>query len=246
MTRHRTSDPIGGVSRWLAVIGSLAIAFHLMAVLSGALAAPSGPWPNAEGGGMSTPPQFAFTVHDDLTSGYLRLIKMTHDYHFLTNRPALPGVSFEARLKDASGEERATLRFPDPDANACVRHRQSLLARWLADDQPVPPPVGEVIAAPNQDVPKVTIWDITEPRRLAIRAVPEHLVPRDRSVFRPSEWSLLLARSYARHLSRTHEAATVEIIRHTREAIPPAVLFFDNMKDEAFAELLSNFGELPR
>jgi hypothetical protein len=85
---------------------------------------------------------------------------------------------------------------------------------------------------------------VAGPHRLRLKSVPQHLAPRDRSVFRPSEWSLLLARSYARHLCRAHGAASAEIVRHTREAIPPAVLFFDDAPPEAFEELVSTFGEV--
>jgi hypothetical protein len=237
-------DPAEGIPRWIVVSGSLVIAFHLLAVASGALAAPSGPWPNAEGGGLFTPPQFAFSVREHLTDWYLGLVRMTHNYHFSSNRPAAPGVFFEARLRDAAGQEVAALRFPDPAANPWVRHRQALLAKWLADDQPVPPPAGEVIAAPGQTPPAVVIWDLAGPHRLRLRAVPQHLVPRDRPVFRPSEWSLVLARSYARHLCRAHGTASAEIVRHTREAIPPAVLFFDDVPAESFEELVASFGEV--
>src|SRR5205823_3602777 len=142
-------EPAPGIPRWLVFLGSLAIAVHFLAVVCGALAAPSGPWPTMEGSGMATPPQFAFSI-DKITRPYLQLVKMTHNYHFATNRPGLPGASFEVRLKDESGQELAMVRFPDAGANFWVHHRQSLLAQGLADDQPVQPPTGEVIAAPQQ------------------------------------------------------------------------------------------------
>ena len=76
--------------------------------------------------------------------------------------------------------------------------------------------------------------------------MPEHLIPRDRPVFRPSEQSLLLARSYARYLCRTHGAATAELIRHTGEPITPAVMFTSGQPPAAAVnELISSFGELP-
>lgn len=236
-------DLAGRVPRWIAVIGSLVIAYHVVAVVSGALAASSGPWPTPEGGGLSTPPQFAFSIYQDYTAGYLRLVRLTHNYHFASNRPATPGVYFQARLYDPTGHEVETLRFPEPAAGPWARYRQGLLAKWLADDQPVPPPAGEVIAPPDRPVPAALIWDLDGPHRLRLNSVPQHLVPRDRQVFRPSEWSLLLARSYARYLRRAHGAASVEIVRHTREAIPPAVLFFEDVQADAFEELVSIFGE---
>jgi hypothetical protein len=169
---------------------------------------------------------------------------MTNNYHFLSNRPALPGVSFEIRLKDKSGNQLATVEFPEDDSNFWVRHRQSLLARGLADDQPVEPQQGEMIPAPNRSVATVQIWETAENGGLEFRRVPEHLVPRDRPVFRPSERSLLLARSYARYLCRINGAAKVELIRRTGEPITPAVMFVSG-QPPALNELVSNFGELP-
>jgi hypothetical protein len=229
-------------SRPLAAAASAAIVFHLGAVLANVLAAPSGPWP--PGGTAATPPQFAHSVNRELAPRYLEPLKLTHNYHFASNRPGRPGVWFAVRLTDESGRELKTLRFPDPAANPAVRHRQSLLALSLADDVPVVPPAGESVAAPGREVPTVLIWDVAGERELRLRAVPAHLVPRDRPVYRPSDWSLVLARSYVRHLCREYGAGKGELIRHTREAIPPAVLFEDNIPPDAFGELVSYFGEV--
>jgi hypothetical protein len=103
-----------------------------------------------------------------------------------------------------------------------------------------------MIPAPNRAVPTVRIWEIAGNGGLELRTVPEHLVPRDRPVFRASARSLLLARSYARYLCRINGAAKAEVIRHTQEPIPPAVMFMSNQPPAgAFNELTSNFGELP-
>lgn len=231
---------------WLLILASLAIAAHLGAVLLGALAAPSGPWVTGEGSNMATPPQFAFSLYNAGAIYYLKLVKMTNNYHFPTNHPGLPGVAFEVRLRDTDQHTIAVLQIPDPHANGWVRHRQALLARWLADDQPIFPPTGEVIAAPHQQVPMVTIWDIAEPQHLRLRTVPQHLIPRDRPVYRPSELSLLLAHSYARYACRQHGAASAELVRTTQEAIPPIVLFRQDLQPGNFAPLIASFGELPR
>ena len=47
-------------------------------------------------------------------------------------------------------------------------------------------------------------------------------------------------------LCRRHGAASAELIRHTREPVPPAVLFLPESPADDFDELTSNFGELPR
>src|SRR5205807_5288670 len=113
-------------------------------------------------------------------------------------------------------------------------------------DRPLPPPQSEVIAPPGEQTPTATIWEGVENRRLVLKTIPEHLVPRDRPVMRPSEWTLLLARSYARYLCRTHGAASAEVIRHSREPMSPVVLFLDNVQAGAFDELISDFGDLSR
>lgn len=245
------SNPAWRMPRWLVIVGSLAIALHLIAVVSAALAAPSGPWPSPppEGEGMGMPPQFAVSVREAVGPAYLEPIKMTHSYHFPSNRPAQPAVYLEVHLKDDTGREIETVRIPDPKANLWVRYRQMLLARLLADDQ-VAQRGPEVIAAPNRKVPTVLIWESVSgnDRVGKLREVPQHLpgVPLESRVERPSDVSLLLAHSYVRYLCRTHGAASGELIRHIRLPIPPSVLFEDNIQAGNFDEIISNFGELPR
>jgi hypothetical protein len=226
-------------------VGSALIAFHLGAVILWVLAAPSGPWPMLEGPNMATPPQFAFSLSRPVRD-YLKLIKMTHNYHFLTNRPGNPSAYLEVRLKDEAGNELATVKFPQDEANFWVRHRQSVLVGWFTDDIPVPPPQSEVVAAPGQQVPTLAIWDSVGPRQLQLKTVPQHLVPRGQPVYRPSEEALLLARSYARYLCRRHGAASAEVVRHSREPIHPIVLFTHSPEPGAVDDLISDFGELPR
>jgi hypothetical protein len=240
----------GPVPRWIVLLGSAAIAFHLIAVVSQALAAPSGPWPSLEGPDEASAPQFAFSLNS-MTESYLKLVKMTHNYHFPSNRPMAPAVSLEVRLLDENGQEIETVRVPDDTANPWVRHRESVLARWLGEDRPIAPPQSEVIAGPGRDVPEVLIWELAKGREskdhkveLTVRKVDVNSIPRDRPVFGPSAASLLLARSYARYLCRTHGAARVEILRHHKDPIPPVVMFMENVQAGGFEEQVSNFGEL--
>ncbi len=99
-----------------------------------------------------------------------------------------------------------------------------------------------MIAAPRQKAPTVDIWEPGPGGALNIKTVPQHLVPRDRPVFRPSELSLVLARSYARYLCRAHGAASAEIIRHTKDPYLPASLLFEDSSPPAPEELVARFG----
>jgi hypothetical protein len=235
------------VAPWLIVLGSIAIVAHFLAVGTNVLAAPSGPWPMGEGiSDRMPPPQFARDLNDVATPGYLQWVKMTHNYHFLSNSPGSWGVYLEAQVKDENDKVLATVRLPEKDANPWVRHRQEIFAQLLTQDRPVQPPQGEMIAAPGRRVQYVKIWEEVGPRTGKIREVEEHRIPRDRPVEGPSELSLLAARSYARYLCRTHGAAKVEVIRHVRQPVPLGVLSNLEPQAGAFEELKSNFGDFPR
>lgn len=195
---------------------------------------------------MATPPQFAIYLSSWLTPSYLEPVKLTHDYHFPSNRLGMPGVFFEVRLKDAKGDVIETLRYPDANANSWVKDRQNQLAQYLGGDQPVAPPAGEAIPAPSQQVRMVQILEPTGARTSKITSVAEHLIPRDRPVMRPSEWSLAAARSYCRYLCRKHGAVSAELVRHWRDPLPPMVLFVDRSTIGSSDEQSTVFGEFPR
>jgi hypothetical protein len=234
--------------RWLAVLASLVLVFHLSALLVRSLAATSGPWPTPMGANVIPPPPFAVSLYRGVAGDYLKALQMTHNYHFPTNRPGQPGLTFEARLKDDAGHEFASLTFPDKNANFYLRHRQTLLANALSMDEPVVPPQMEVIPAPNRAAPSVWLWEPVPntANRLQLVNVPQHLIPRDRPVMHPSAVSWLFVQSYARYLCRAHGAASVQIIRHHADPIPPDVLTTDNIPADAFDEVLSNYGEFTR
>lgn len=242
------SDPVlvKPLPRWLLVSGSLVVLGHLGAIALLVLASPSGPWPTPFGASTAVGPAFALKAGNAVTEKYLTPLKMTHNYHFLRNRPAMAGVWFEVLLKNEEGKVVETVRYPDPQAPFWVRHRQSILANNLADDQPVEARPGEVIPAPNQPVRTVDILVNVKERTLVLKTVPEHLVPRDRAVYRPSDWSMILARSTMRHLLRTHDAASAELVRHTREAVLPAMMFVNEPPADTFKELVTHFGEVKK
>ncbi len=259
---------------WLLGVGSLLILFHLSALGIYVLAAPSGPWPNGMGGTMPIQgPQFAVQTGNSsipvrwgrlrLDLGpltYLRLLKMTHNYHYLTNRPGYPGVKAEVRLKDETGKVIKTVPLPDPKANFWVQHRQPLLVRGLAEDQMVDPPMNEIIPAAGHKAATVDIWDgprkeemASVPRKpsmedmyVVIHPVEQHLISREGPVFRPSAFSRVLARSYVRYLCRETGAASGEVIRISRDPVMPMLLTMEETPPGAYRLLTSNFGETPR
>jgi hypothetical protein len=259
--RQDPSGPGGLPPRWVVLAGSLAILYHLLAVVVPILDTPSGPWAGPMGRTAAEPPQFAQSLRG-LTALHGRYLRLAHSYHFVTNRPGdVPAVRFEVRLKDAEGNSLGTLQFPDPQANPWVRHRQQLLATALAPDLPVEPPAGELLAAPGQKVPTVGIWALPDERKtppagspwaapadpsiqLWLQPVAQHLVPRTRPVMRPPEWSVLLARSYARYLCRAKGAASAEIVRRTQEPLSPQVLSDGGPAGPFSQDLVASFGEV--
>jgi hypothetical protein len=232
------------------VVASVAIVFHLSSVVVRALAAPSGPWPTGQGVTVIPPPPFAEKAYEWLPEKYLGVLQMTHNYHFPTNRPGGQAVTLEFRLKDDKGKVFETVTIPDKNANWWVRSRQSILANlWLSIDEPVMPPQMEAIPAPHQRAPTTRIWEMVPntPNRMELKTIEENLIPRDRPVMRPSEASMLFARSYGRYLCRTHGAASVQLIRHHQDPITPDVLFMgDGVPPGGNDEVQSNFGELSK
>jgi hypothetical protein len=238
-----SSSPPVNIPRPIIFLASIAIAFHLIAIVANVLGAPSGPWPSQEGdSGFTPPPQFAQGLNSAFGSQYLNSLHMANNYHFVTNRPTLPEPRLEIQVKSNQGGESKTIRLPDPDANFWVRHRQSILAAGLGNDIPVPPPQGEQLAAPGKQVRMVSIWEQSE-RGLKIRPTPEHLVPRDRPVIRPSELALLLARAYGRYVCRTQNASSAVVFRHWRDPIPPGVLSMPDLPQQLTEEFIADFGE---
>lgn len=246
----------------LLLAASLFVAFHLFALVVLVLSAPSGPWPTPFGMSQALGPPFAGRVSEVTTRYYLTPLRMTHNYHFLSNRPDVPDVAFEVKLKDESGAVRETLYFPpskdqprrDGSAwlydNPWLHQRYVLLAQALGDDEPVAPPRGEEIAAPGKQASRVKVWKMDGPRSASLREVESHLLKdlfkEQPEVYRPREWSLLLARAYLRHLAREQGAATAELVRSRRQPIMPALLFLEQAPPGTFDTQTSTFEEYHR
>lgn len=235
--------------RWLIGVISAGIVLHLMALVVLVTAAPSGPWNSPFGPSPALPPEFAALINAKLQPAYLQRLHLTHHYHFSTDQVENPSVSFEVILKDENNKLIDTVAFPEKNANSWVRQRQQLLAQNLGQDSPVMRPQGEKIAAPKQQLKRVTIWDMGDgDQTMKLKTLPMHLIPENRPVSRPSEWSQVLAKSYMRYLCRKHGAASATLIRHSRDAIMPMVLPLlragENVPPGLMGEeMKANFGE---
>jgi hypothetical protein len=232
------------VSRLVVFIGSVTVAFHFLAVISNVLAAPSGPWVSFGDpmGEMAIPPRFAQGLGEVLGPNYLKPIKMLQNYHFVSNQTKLPEVYFEVKLADETNRDAATPKFPDEHANFWVRHRHSLLARGLGGDMPFQPMEGEAVGAPGQSVPDAIVWS-WDGKIKTIESVPQHLVPRNRDVLRPSELARVLARSYARYLCSSTGTASAEVVRYSRYPIPHNVLFMGKPPPDMLEPVIASFGK---
>ncbi len=232
--------------RWAMLLGSGLIAFHLFSLGIHVLATQSGPWFTASFGSSPSPgPVFAERINNLAGRYYLGAIHMTQFHHFASNAPETPSVFFEVRLKDDKGRLLKTLKFPDDNANYWINHRQHILAQSLGDDQPVQPLEQESILPAGASFPTVAVWMPAEGEPLLrLTKVSQLEIPKNRPMSRPSNWSVILAQAYARHLCRQHGAASAELIRHSRAPILPMVLFMPNaLPRDTFAETICSFGE---
>jgi hypothetical protein len=259
---------------WLMWIGSAAIVLHLTALGALALSARSGPWVTPFGNTPAEGPQFAQAINGLTTNYYLRYLGMTHNYHFLTSQASFPGVALEVRLRDAEGNLIKTVKFPEEDANFWVRHRQAMLAQAIGDDQPAPARGGEALALQGDKARKLNFWlepqevaalqktrvllpqlptldPVPEGKKanrlvlVPVRADDRNNVPDRMTLSTPSDWSLILAKAYVRHLARKHNAATAELIRVHRSAIPPELMFAEQPPADMFnpfIDWVSHFG----
>lgn len=231
----------------LKALGSAFVIGHFIALGGLVLSADSGPWPTPFGESTSLGPWFARTLNLEAAYPYyLEPLRLTHNYHFFTNRVAQPEVKFEIKLYDRTGRVIETLAFPEKTANPWVRHRLQLLAANLYGDRRVFAPMGESSAPEGKFARKVKIW---EPEKgsggvQVMKDVPRHLVSRDRFVFGPSAWSKIVADSYVRFQCKLHNAAAGELIRRSKEAVQPSLLLLEDIPAAAFPENVVSFGKV--
>jgi hypothetical protein len=241
---------------WVVAVVSLWIVAHFFAIGVHVLSARSGPWlvPNI-GPSTAEGPPFATELSKETTRYYLQPLRMTSDYHYASNHVDSPAVYFEAKLKDDNGNVTQTLQFPAAKENAWLRHRHAVLAEGLGGDVPIPMPRGEMIPAKGQEAERVLLWYGADPKekKLDLIEKEQHLIKdlfKDPSMqlSKPRDYTLLLARSYARYLCRKHGAASVQIVRYSRDPIMPALLFLpaEAIPPGTFDSLVSQFEEYRR
>jgi hypothetical protein len=241
-----TSEPQGvTLPNWVIWLGSAAVLFHLAAVATTALDAPSGPWVSPMGPTNSPAPAFAAHLSREATGPYCRLIKMSNSFHFASNRLETQEIAFRAVLKDAGGKVVEERRFPNPQANSAIQYRQKLLASQLGNDEPLPPQLGIIIPPPGQELPKLRWWQIEGEKRLKLVQDSPNAAPRNQQLMQPSAWSFLAVRSYVRHLTSAHDAASVEIVRTWHDPVLPMLLYNRQMPDrETLRNFQSSYGDL--
>src|SRR6516165_3120462 len=239
------TSPFRPLPLWLRIAGSAFAVGHLLVIGVYALAATSGPWPTPYGASYpADPPRFASTISMNLTYPYyLEPLRMTHNYHFASNRPADFAANFEVQLKNEFGEIKK-FKFPDEKANFWVRHRQEILAQHLAADMPLPQRGNQRVGpGGGKDLPKVEIWVREDASTLRLKEVEElDPVLRNPDVLQPAKRAKLLAGSYARYQCRLHKAASAEVIRHSRMTVMP--MYVLQPRPDLFTDLKSYFGEI--
>jgi hypothetical protein len=198
------------------------------------------------------PPPFAYHIAEHLkvprtTVRYAPLIKMSSSFHFYSNKLEEQEILFEVRLKNESGKIINTYRFPDPATNPWIRYRQRLLAQQLGNDEPLPPQQGVVISPAGQQLAKLRWWQPDGEKRMKLMEDTPNAVPRNQQLMQPSTLSYIAAKSYARYLARTGQAAKVEIVREWFNPINPVVLFQnDPPPDDFFTRFYAVYGDLPK
>jgi hypothetical protein len=238
MPQGQTQRPL---PQWLIVVASVALIFHFSAFSFRVLAARSGPWSTDIGPTQMEPPAFAAMFNNFASGAYLEPLGLTHNYQFLSNRTNLSAVKVEVRQINATGKVGQKVLLPDPQANFWVRERQKVLAWNLGDDQGVQQARRNVSSAPGQERPKIPFW-LTYEGPTAPREVYHAEEPPAEALAGPSPWSLLLAKSFARHGQRDALAGRVEVVRTSRAAVYPALILLETPPPGAFDELVCNFG----
>ncbi len=233
---------------WLKIGGSIFAVWHVAAVALLAIGAPSGPWMHPRFGFVQADgPRFAAVVNNSFTYPlYLEPLRMSHNYHFESNRLQVPASYLEVHLKDELGKV-TMVKIPDDKANFWVRHRQAVLAKSLAND--LPPmqrdPTPKLLPAGQEEVKDVEVWE-PGPNNIMTIALETRSDAQKKQSARPAPLSKVLAESYMRYLCKEHKAVSAELVRCTQPQPIPTWLFMPSIPPEDFAVLKHHFGEYRR
>lgn len=238
--------PTGMPPTWMMVLGSLAIAIHLLLAFIMTLNEPSGPWPVDGAGIPADPPRFVREIGNYwLTNLYHNSVRSNHSFHFSSNRQEGQEISFDGLIKDDKGTVIKKVSIPDPEAPSSIQVRQRLLAQQLGNDEPLPPQQGVIIAAPGKELEPIRWWHQEADRRYILKTENPNAVPRNQSFMHPTDAQLIIARSYSRFLSRQNAGAKVELTRSWYNPIMPMVLVNDPPPNAAdLRHFSSSYGEL--
>jgi hypothetical protein len=179
------------------------------------------------------PPEFAKSISEWADRFYLGPLRIMGDYNFQANYVARPEAFFEVKVLSPSGAVTETRRYPDPESNILMRHRQKLLAMQFVQDRNVQ--LGGQRVGPKGDVPMVTYWreqkreekkDASRPAvsgmEFVLETVPETEVKRpdpnkgEAPLTTLAESSHIILKSYHRFLAKDIGHASFEIERHFR------------------------------
>jgi hypothetical protein len=73
-------------------------------------------------------------------------------------------------------------------------------------------------------------------------------IPRNRpQMLRPAQWTVILAKTYLRHLCQEHGAYSAELIRHSRPAVLPISMYYQELPpllEGTFIETIAHYGDL--
>ncbi len=244
----KSKDQQNPIVTKLQIVGSVLIVLHLIALGTLVLAAPSGPWWTPMGGQeFFMPPQFAQSINSVTAENYLKHLRMTHNYHFRSIRPGSPEVELEARLQMKDGTEKVIV-LPDQSANAAIQRRQRLYLQWIIPDVPVEVPREERIPAPGEKPPEFRYMEERPDGTMTLKSIEAHrakaMIPSP-MVPQPTEMTMLVLRSYARHLKRKYDPKSIRLIRRHWNPIPPAVVMNrQNMPMNMIQKWTADFGEV--
>ena len=197
---------------WHMALGSVVILLHLAAVAVCGFMMLSGPWPTPMGDSPALPPQFAQTAYRAAGPVYAQGLRIGANSRYMTNRPGMqPAIQFEVLLKDDKGALVKRLKFPDPEANFWVRHRQDVLALWLGNDGMMQPLEGEIIAAPGQKLERRTVWRELSP--MAMQGSRWHIRDKDKKPLFPEPRELNQVREMweRKQLDLTYEVSENQV-----------------------------------